>query len=73
MLAWAAVSFLLALLSKEYAVVLVGLIPVAFYVFGKLDFDYKTFTKSPDFRQTILVFGSFFLCAILMSSEWIFI
>lgn len=65
-LAWAAVSFLLALLSKEYAVVLVALIPVAFYVFGKLDFDYKKFIGSPEFKQTLIIGGSFLFCAILM-------
>ncbi len=62
----AAFCFLLALLSKEYGVVLVALIPVALYVFGKLEFDYKTFTKSPEFKQTLYVFGSFFICALLM-------
>ena len=65
-LAWAALCFLMALLSKEYAVVLVALIPVALYVFGKLEFDYKTFTKSPDFMQTVFVLGSFFIGALLM-------
>ncbi|MGZ3932376.1 MAG: tetratricopeptide repeat protein [Bacteroidia bacterium] len=38
---WAAFMFFLALLSKEYAFVLLGLIPVAFYVFLKVDFDLK--------------------------------
>ncbi len=42
-LAWAAVSFLLALLSKEYAVVLVALIPVAIWCFSKLEFNLNTF------------------------------
>ena len=65
-LAWAVICFLLALLAKEYAVVLIALMPVAFYVFGKIDFDYKTFTKSPDFMQTIFVFGSFVIAALFM-------
>jgi tetratricopeptide (TPR) repeat protein len=66
MLAWAVICFLLALLAKEYAVVLIALMPVAFYVFGKIEFDYKTFTKSPDFMQTLFVFGSFVIAALFM-------
>ena len=65
-LAWAVICFLLALLAKEYAVVLIALMPVAFYVFDKIEFDYKTFTKSPDFMQTIFVFGSFVIAALFM-------
>jgi hypothetical protein len=38
---WSAFMFFLALLSKEYALVLLGLVPVAFYVFNKIDFDFK--------------------------------
>ncbi len=66
MLAWAVICFLLALLAKEYAVVLIALMPVAFYVFGKIEFDYKTFTKSTDFMQTVFVFGSFVIAALFM-------
>lgn len=62
----AAFNFLLALLSKEYAVVLVMLIPIAFFVYGEIDFDPKTFLKSKEFKQAIYVFGTFFACAILM-------
>lgn len=63
---WAAANFLLALLSKEYAVVLVGLIPVAFYVFGQIDFNPKTFFQSKEFKQALYLFGAFFICAFLM-------
>ncbi|MCD6017560.1 MAG: bacteriophage receptor, outer rane subunit [Bacteroidetes bacterium] len=63
---WAAFNFLLALLSKEYAVVLVMLIPIAFYVFEEIDFDPKTFLKSNEFKQAMYIFGSFFICALLM-------
>jgi tetratricopeptide (TPR) repeat protein len=63
---WAAFSFLLALLSKEYAVVLVVLIPIAFYVFDQIDFNPKTFFQSKEFKQTLYVFGTFFACALLM-------
>jgi tetratricopeptide (TPR) repeat protein len=63
---WAATTFLLALLSKEYAVVLVALIPIAFYVFDQIEFDPKTFFKSKEFKQSLYVFGTFFICALLM-------
>jgi len=63
---WASVNFLLALLSKEYAVVLLGLIPVAFYVFSKLDIDFKTYFKSKEFKQIVYIGITFFLCAVLM-------
>lgn len=63
---WAAANFLLALLSKEYAVVLVGLIPVAFYVFGQIDFNPKTFFQSKEFKQALYLFAAFFICAFLM-------
>ena len=65
-LLWAAVNFLLALLSKEYAVVLLGLIPVGLYVFNYIDVDFKTYFKSKDFRQVMLIGGTFMVCAILM-------
>ncbi len=42
-LAWASINFLLALLAKEYAVVLLVLLPVAVYVFSKLEFDINKF------------------------------
>lgn len=42
---WACVMFLLALLSKEYAIVLLGLIPIGVYVFTKHDFDLAKFLK----------------------------
>lgn len=42
---WACVMFLLALLSKEYAVVLLGLVPLAVYIFSKNDFDLTKFMK----------------------------
>ncbi|MBI3521262.1 MAG: tetratricopeptide repeat protein, partial [Bacteroidetes bacterium] len=63
---WAAFNFLLALLSKEYAVVLVVLIPIAFYVFDEIDFDPKTFFQSKEFKQSLYVFGTFFACAVFM-------
>lgn len=62
----ASFNFLLALLSKEYAIVLVALIPIAFYVFHTFDFDPKTFFKSKEFKQSLYVFLVFFGCALLM-------
>lgn len=63
---WATVNFLLALLSKEYAVVLLGLIPVTMYVFNRIDFDPKKFFQSKEFKQTLYIAGTFFACAIFM-------
>lgn len=42
---WASFMFLLALLSKEYALVLLGLIPIGVYTFTKNDFDLQKFLK----------------------------
>ncbi len=63
---WASFNFLLALLAKEYAVVLLGLMPVALYVFSKLDIDFKTYFKSPEFKQIVYIGATFMVCAILM-------
>ena len=63
---WAAFSFLLALLSKEYAVVLVMLIPISFFVYGEIDFEPKTFFQSKEFKQALSLFGIFFACALFM-------
>jgi tetratricopeptide (TPR) repeat protein len=39
---WASIMFLLALLSKEYAIVLLTLVPLAFYVFNKVKISLET-------------------------------
>jgi tetratricopeptide (TPR) repeat protein len=65
-LLWACFNFLLALLSKEYAVVLIVLIPIAFYVFDQIDFDPKTFFQTKEFKQFTYIFITFFVCALLM-------
>ena len=44
-LIWACIMFFLALLSKEYAVMLLLLIPLAIYTFTKNDFDLAHFFK----------------------------
>jgi hypothetical protein len=65
-LVWASVMFLLALLSKEYAVTLLFLIPLAVYTFSENDFDVKTFFNTNEFRSTIYVGLTFVICAVLM-------
>lgn len=62
----AAFNFLLALLSKEYAAVLLGLIPVSLYVFNKIDVDFKTYFKSEEFKKILYIGITFFICAVLM-------
>jgi len=57
-----ALMFFLALLSKEYAVVLLGLIPIAFYVFHKIDIKLKTFI------QPAIVFV--FFAGMMIALKW---
>jgi hypothetical protein len=63
---WACVMFLLALLSKEYAVMLLFLVPLAVYTFTENDFDVKTFFKTSEFKQTIYVGLAFAISAFMM-------
>lgn len=63
---WASTMFLLALLSKEYAVMLLFLVPLAVYTFTENNFDIKTFTKTPEFKQTLYVGLAFVICAFIM-------
>ena len=42
LLIWTSLSFFLALLSKEYAITLLVLVPASFYVFLKTEFDLKS-------------------------------
>lgn len=63
---WASVLFLLALLSKEYAVTLLILVPLAVYTFTENDFDVKTFFKTKEFKQTLYVGLAFVFCAVMM-------
>ncbi len=63
---WASVMFLLALLSKEYAVMLLFLIPLAVYTFTNNDFDVKTFFQTKEFKQTLYVGLAFAFCAFFM-------
>ncbi len=63
---WASLMFLLALLSKEYAVTLVILVPLAVYTFTENDFDIKTFFQTKEFKQTLYVGLAFVFCAFMM-------
>lgn len=63
---WASFNFLLALLSKEYAVTLLVLIPIALYVFNKLDVDLKTYFRSEEFKKIVYIGIAFVACAVFM-------
>ena len=63
---WASVMFLLALLSKEYAVTLLILVPLAVYTFTENDFEIKTFFQTKEFKQTLYVGLAFVICAVIM-------
>lgn len=61
-LIWGCVMFLLALLSKEYAVMLLALIPLAVLSFTENDVDLKAYLRSKLGLQVLTVIG----CAVLM-------
>jgi hypothetical protein len=63
---WASFMFLLALLSKEYAVTLIILVPLAVYTFTENDFEIKTFFQTKEFKQTLYVGLAFVFCAFMM-------
>ncbi len=65
-LIWACVMFLLSLLAKEYAIMLLFLVPLAVYTFTDNEFDYKTFFKTPEFKQTFRIGITFVICAAVM-------
>lgn len=65
-LVWACVMFFLALLSKEYAIMLLILLPLAVYTFTENDFNLRTFFATKDFRQTIYIGLTFVICAVVM-------
>ncbi|MBL7933265.1 MAG: tetratricopeptide repeat protein [Bacteroidia bacterium] len=65
---WAGLVFLLALLSKEYAVTLLFLVPLSIYFFTENDFDFRTIlNRKEDIKKAILVSLAFILCAFLMT------
>ncbi|MCZ8283926.1 MAG: hypothetical protein O9353_00585, partial [Bacteroidia bacterium] len=61
LLLWASFSFFLSLLSKEYAVTLLVLIPAGMYIFYKKPYDIK-----PELKNAGLALIAFFLCAVFM-------
>ncbi len=61
------VFFLLALLSKEYAVMLLMLVPFAVYTFTENDLSYKNIIRAQQLRQYMLVALSFIICAFIMT------
>lgn len=63
---WASVLFLLALLSKEYAIMLLFLVPLAVYTFTENDFDVMNFHKTPEFKQVFRTGIAFVICAVIM-------
>jgi hypothetical protein len=63
---WACFMFLLALLSKEYAVTLIILVPLAVYTFTENDFEIKTFFQTKEFKQVLYVGLAFAICAFCM-------
>ncbi|MCC6371011.1 MAG: tetratricopeptide repeat protein [Bacteroidia bacterium] len=63
---WSCLMFLLALLSKEYAVFLLFLVPLAVYHFTENDFDIKKFFDTKEFRQTLFVGAAFTISAFVM-------
>ncbi len=63
LLIWAAISFFLALLSKEYAVTLLVLVPATIFIFTKNDFDIVPFLKAMAMLALIGVGGILFMKA----------
>jgi tetratricopeptide (TPR) repeat protein len=61
LLLWASFSFFMALLSKEYAVTLLVLIPAGMYIFHK-----KPYEINPHLMKAGLALLAFFLCAVFM-------
>jgi Tfp pilus assembly protein PilF len=63
----ACLMFLLALLSKEYAVMLLFLVPLAVYTFSDNDVILTNLFRTKEFRQTIYIVVVFVFCAFMMT------
>lgn len=72
---WASFMFLLAVLSKEYAVFLLFLLPLAVYTFTENDIDLKAYLskdallkllKTKEAKNVLMVGGIFVIAAFLM-------
>lgn len=64
---WSSLFLLLALLSKEYAAMLLFLVPLSVYFFTENNFDFGTFTRTESFRKTFYVVTAFMICAFMMT------
>lgn len=64
---WSSIMLLLALLSKEYAVMLLFLVPLSVYFFTVNTFDFKTFLRTEHFKPALCVTLSFVICAVIMT------
>jgi tetratricopeptide (TPR) repeat protein len=66
-LLFAASSLLLALLAKEYAVMLLALVPLSIYTFTANNFDPTTFRRSAFFKKSAIICISFVVAAFIMT------
>lgn len=64
---WTCLNFLLALLSKEYAVMLLFLVPLSIYFFTEHDFNPRKFLTTEQFKPAFYVGLSFVICAVVMT------
>jgi tetratricopeptide (TPR) repeat protein len=64
---WTCLMFLVALLSKEYAVMLLFLVPLSVYFFTENDFNISTFFKTEPFKRTFYIGITFVICAFIMT------
>lgn len=63
----ASVMFILALLSKEYAVMLLFLVPLSVYFFTENNFNFLTFFRTTEFKKTLYISLAFIFCAFMMT------
>ncbi len=65
---WCCLVFLLALLSKEYAVVLLFLVPLSVYFFTDNNFNLKeVLNRRQELRPTLFISLVFIICALFMT------
>ena len=63
----ASLALLLALLSKEYAVMMLMLVPLAVYTFTVNPFSWTNITGNRNFRSAVVVVAGFIACAVIMT------
>lgn len=65
---WTCLSFLLALLSKEYAVMLLFLLPLSVYFFSEHQFRFTDLKqRKQEFRSAFYLSLVFFICVVMMT------